>query len=123
MWVNAAPQLLKRALSNLIDNAIKYSAENTKINCFALPEPALSRVTITLADQGWGIPAEALPTIFQVFKRAHAEQQNTPSGSGLGLAFVHAVIIRHFGDISVESEVGVGTTFTVHLPLAATEAE
>lgn len=123
VWINASPQLLKRALANLIDNAIKYSAENTKINCLVVPEPALNRVTITIVDQGWGIPAEALPTIFHVFKRAHAEQQNAPSGSGLGLAFVHAVIVRHFGDISVDSEVGVGTTFTVHLPLAATEAE
>lgn len=74
-------------------------------------------------DQGWGIPADALPTIFQVFKRAHAEQQDAPSGSGLGLAFVHAVIVRHFGDISVDSEVSVGTTFTVHLPTVDSEAK
>ena len=88
-----------------------------------MPEPALDRVTITLVDQGWGIPAAALPTIFQVFKRAHAEQQDAPSGSGLGLAFVHAVIVRHFGDISVESEEGVGTTFTVHLPTVEMDTE
>lgn len=123
VWVNASPQLLKRALANLIDNAIKYSSENTSINCLAVPEPTLNRVTITIMDQGWGIPADALPTIFQVFKRAHAEQQDAPSGSGLGLAFVHAVIVRHFGDISVDSEVSVGTTFTVHLPTVDSEAK
>ena len=119
IWVDAAASLLKRAIANLIDNAIKYSAENTEITCIAKPDPALNRVTLTLIDTGWGIPEEALATIFHVFTRAHAGQENTPTGSGLGLAFVYAVIVRHFGEISVSSTVNIGTTFTIHLPLSA----
>lgn len=117
IWVNASTVLLKRALANLLDNAIKYSAENTTINYLIKRNIEKQQVVISIKDQGWGIPADNLPTIFQVFKRAHSRQENAPSGSGLGLAFVEAVVLRHFGDISVTSEVNVGTTFTIHLPL------
>lgn len=118
VWVNAAPQLLKRAFSNLIDNAIKYSDENTTIRASVHIDKAANRVKITLSDEGWGIPTEAVPTIFQQFKRAHAEHKNTPNGSGLGLAFVQTVILRHLGEITVSSEEKVGTTFSIYLPLA-----
>lgn len=115
-WVSAAPQLLKRALANLIDNAIKYSSANTSITC--LVSQSAHSVIIKIQDQGWGMPAEALDSIFQPFKRIDNQQENAPTGSGLGLAFVHAVVLRHFGEIHVESQLHVGTTFTISLPLS-----
>lgn len=118
VWVNASPPLLKRALANLIDNAIKYSSEHTQINCSIKNNLKKQLVSIIIQDQGWGIPAETLPTIFQIFKRAHSEQPDTPEGSGLGLAFVQAVILRHLGHIHVSSEIDVGTIFTIELPMA-----
>lgn len=114
VWVNAFPPLLKRALSNLIDNAIKYSSENTQIQC--LVQHDAKHVILTIKDQGWGIPEKDLPTIFQAFTRAHTDQKNGPTGSGLGLAFVHTVILRHFGQIHVSSKEHIGTTFTIKLP-------
>lgn len=114
VWAAIAPNLFKRALANLIDNSIKYSPENTTVYCELL---LLNHtVTITIKDQGWGIPAKALSTIFQPFKRAHTSRSDDPSGSGLGLAFVHTVISRHFGKIEVSSTEGVGTTFTIEFP-------
>lgn len=117
IWMNAYPPLFKRALSNLIDNAIKYSSENTRVTCLLDKKP--NQVQITISDEGWGIPKESLPSIFQPFKRAHASQKDGPTGSGLGLAFVHTVISRHFGSIKVKSEVNVGTQFIITLPTIA----
>ena len=117
VWASIAPSLFKRALANLIDNSIKYSLANTTVICKLLLID--NTVTITIQDQGWGIPAKALPTIFQPFKRAHTSRSDDPSGSGLGLAFVHTVITRHFGKITVASTEYIGTTFTIEIPAEA----
>ncbi len=114
LWAAVDPKLFKRALSNLIDNGIKYSSTNTTICCDMHQQD--SNLIIRISDQGWGIPPTDLPTIFQAFKRAHASRSDGPTGSGLGLAFVQTVIHRHFGDICVSSTEGVGTTFTIYLP-------
>lgn len=114
IWAPIAAKLFKRALANLLDNAIKYSPEDTTVYCrLALIDQT---VEIQIQDQGWGIPAQALPTIFQAFKRAHASRVDGPAGSGLGLAFVHTVISRHFGTIEVSSVEGQGTLFTIEIP-------
>lgn len=115
VWVNVAPSLFKRALSNLIDNAIKYSSNQTQVTC--LVKNKENHVQIVIQDQGWGIPKVDLPYIFQPFKRAHATKTDGPKGSGLGLAFVHAVILRHFGEIRVNSKENVGTRFIIQLPV------
>lgn len=115
-WVSVAAPLLKRAITNLIDNAIKYSSKNTTITCSV--SLTSHHAVIKIADQGWGIAPDHLETIFQPFKRAHTDQIDSPTGIGLGLAFVHTVIARHFGTIEVQSKVDVGTTFTIQLPLA-----
>lgn len=115
-WVQAAAPLLKRALTNLIDNAIKYSSKNTTVLCSV--SQTAQHAIIKIADQGWGIAPDHLETIFQPFKRAHADQMGSPTGIGLGLAFVHTVILRHFGMIEIQSEVNVGTVFTIQLNLA-----
>jgi len=116
VWIQANQPMLKRAFANLIDNAIKYSASDTQVQCTLHTHDG--RVIIRIQDQGWGIPPELQKTIFQAFHRAHAQDTNTPHGSGIGLAFVETVIHRHQGRITLESEVGRGSTFTVSLPLA-----
>src|SRR5690606_6937301 len=116
VWIQANQPILKRAFANLIDNAIKYSASDTQVLCTMLTQG--DQVIISIQDHGWGIPSALQKTIFQAFRRAHAHDTNTPHGSGIGLAFVETVIHRHHGRITLESEVGRGSTFTVSLPLA-----
>ncbi len=112
-WLNVDSRLIKRALSNLLSNAVKYSDEGTRIGV----EMACSGsvVTISVRDQGIGIPPEDLTHMFEVFHRA----QNVGSipGTGLGLPIVRQAIQAHGGDVAVESQVGVGTVFTMTIPL------
>jgi two-component system phosphate regulon sensor histidine kinase PhoR len=78
-------------------------------------------VVLTIADTGMGIPKEALPKVFNRFYRVHRPGKEI-KGTGLGLAIVHKIVTGHGGRIDVESEVDVGTTFSVVLPLAPKEA-
>jgi PAS domain S-box-containing protein len=106
-------RLLGHILRNLLTNAIKYSPNNS-ITTFTLTDQE-SRVVFEIKDQGIGIPQEDLPSLFESFHRA-ANVGNIP-GTGLGLTIVKKCIDLHQGEIFVNSEVGVGTTFTVTLPL------
>lgn len=114
LWAPIAPKLFKRALINLVENGIKYSPAHTTVRCVL--QQVEHTIIITISDEGWGIPAKDLSTIFQAFKRAHTNRADQPAGSGLGLAFVHTVIARHFGKISVTSAENVGTAFTIEIP-------
>ncbi len=102
---------LVRLFVNLIDNAIKYTAQGT-VTVVATAEADWVRVTIS--DTGVGIAAEHLPHIFDRFYRVDAAR--TSRGSGLGLAIAHDIARAHGGDITVASQSGQGTTFTVRLP-------
>jgi two-component system sensor histidine kinase BaeS len=75
-------------------------------------------VTVTVKDTGIGIPEEELPHIFERFFRGEEPQEEQIPGTGLGLAIVKEVIELHGGRVTVESEMGAGSTFTVWLPLA-----
>jgi signal transduction histidine kinase len=112
-WLNVDARLIKQALSNLLSNAIKYSGEGTRI-VIALA-CSIDVVTISVRDQGIGIPPEDMTHMFEVFHRA----QNVGSipGTGLGLPIVRQAIQAHGGEVAVESEVGVGTMFTMTIPL------
>jgi signal transduction histidine kinase len=105
---------LVRAISNLVDNAIKYSGADTRIT-FTLARRE-SFWQIRLSDQGRGIDASHLAGIFTPFSRVGENAADNPAGSGLGLAFVKTVIERHNGTISASSTPGAGTTFTIELP-------
>lgn len=116
LYVHGNATMLRRTFSNLIDNAIKYSSEHTTVTCTLTLDH--TDAVVSIQDQGWGIPEHLQPTIFQAFNRAHSAAENAPIGSGIGLAFVQTVIQRHRGFITLESEEGKGSTFTVRLPLS-----
>lgn len=109
--------MLSRALGNLLDNAIKYSGDDTVITCRIRHLPDQACWELTIQDQGRGIAPDRLGGIFQPFTRVDETIQGNPAGTGLGLAFVQAVITRHNGSIRVDSTPGAGSTFTLALPI------
>ena len=107
-------ELMKQVLSNLIENAIKYSHEESHVTVKSREEGSL--VVIEIADNGVGIPAEDLPNIFMKFYRSHNVKTSTIKGTGLGLYLAKYFAELHKGDITVTSEVGKGSTFKLTLP-------
>jgi len=106
--------LIRQVFSNLIENAIKYSPENSRI--LVTTEEASGKVVIQVADQGGGIPEDELSHIFMKFYRAKAAKTSPTKGSGLGLYLAKYFVELHNGTISADSRQGVGSTFTVELP-------
>jgi two-component system, OmpR family, sensor histidine kinase SenX3 len=105
------------ALFNLLDNAVKYSEEGGKVDFTAQVEGF--SVAISVRDHGIGIPHRDLERIFERFYRVDRTRSRATGGTGLGLAIVRHVAQAHQGEVSVESEEGQGSTFTLKLPLAA----
>ncbi len=109
-----------RVIANLISNAIKYSAKGSEIIVHvtqeADPDQDDPYAIIAVQDHGMGIPAQDLPHIFEQFRRGGNVVGKIP-GTGLGLASVRHILERHGGTVSVTSEEGVGSTFTIRLPL------
>ena len=110
--------LLEQAVVNLLDNAIKYSDENKSITITGATDAARGDVTISVADQGIGIPGEHLERIFERFYRVDKARSRKLGGTGLGLSIVKHIVSAHNGSVSVESVVGKGSTFTIRLPAA-----
>jgi len=106
--------LLKTVVTNLIENAIKYSPDGTKI--LVTTEEVENQVVIQVADQGRGIPEEDLGHVFDRFYRARNTRTAIP-GNGLGLYLAKYFVELHNGRIEVESELDKGSTFTVRLPM------
>ncbi len=113
--ISVDPNLIKQVLSNLIENAIKYSNDETKI--LISTEEKGGSVIIQIADQGPGIPADELPNLFMKFYRSQNAKSSTIKGSGLGLYLAKYFVELHGGQVFVESTYGQGSTFTVQLPL------
>ncbi len=111
-WLN--PALMEQALINLVDNAVKYAPTGSPIVISA--EATDKEIIIEVRDQGPGIPAASLPRIFERFYRVDKARSASLGGTGLGLAIVKHIVEAHRGHISVTSQVGRGSTFTVHLP-------
>jgi len=107
--------IMKQVFSNLIENAIKYSPENTKVLVVTEEQDGIIRIQVS--DQGYGISSEDIPFIFSKFYRGALAKTSPVKGSGLGLYLTKYFIELHGGRISVESEVSLGTTFTVELPI------
>jgi signal transduction histidine kinase len=105
---------LGRVLDNLLDNAIKYSPRGGTVEVAIRSEAGFAALSV--ADRGEGIPAADLPHIFERFRRGRNVEGRFP-GTGIGLAGVYRIIELHHGTISVESQIGEGTRFTIRLPL------
>jgi len=108
--------LLERALNNLVDNAIKYAGGRGRIELSASSTED-ERVTLSVADEGVGIPREEQGKLFERFYRGAAGRRSA-RGSGLGLAIVAAIVEGHGGEIELEGQPGVGTTVRLVLPAA-----
>jgi two-component system phosphate regulon sensor histidine kinase PhoR/two-component system sensor histidine kinase VicK len=107
-------------LGNLIDNAIKYSNEGGVIRVIAKVNGNF--VDISIIDNGIGMPESVVSQLFQKFYRSHRSRE-TVAGSGIGLYISKAIVESHGGTISVRSEDGHGSTFTVSLPIYSTVAD
>ncbi len=111
---------MMQVLDNLINNAIRYSPGGGTVSVSTGSTEAGGRewATITVTDTGMGIPESELPHVFDRFFRGERPQMMQISGTGLGLAIVKEIVELHGGRVTVESEAGEGSTFTVWLPLA-----
>ena len=114
--VNGDANLLRRVIENLLDNACKYSPAAAPVNLDLrqIEDHAL----LVVRDQGHGIAAEDLPHVFRPFFRADRSRSRGTGGAGLGLALAKRIIEAHAGSIGIESQLDVGTTVTVRIPIA-----
>lgn len=119
LTVEADPFALRKVFKNLLENAILYSPEGTTITVSWTYHPKDSRITLSIQDEGMGIPPEHLPHIFDRFYRVDKSRSRQSGGTGLGLSIVKELIEAHGARITVESTVGRGTTFTFSLPACA----
>ncbi len=112
---------LSTALGNLVDNAVAYSPQNTRVSVtssLVTDAEGVEWVDIAVADQGIGIAETDLDRVFERFYRVDQARSRATGGTGLGLAIVKHVATNHGGGVSVWSVLGSGSTFTMRLPLA-----
>ena len=111
---------IEQVVHNLIDNAVRYSPQGGRILVSAryLGD---DEVIVEVADNGPGIPEEELHRIWERFYRVDKARSREQGGTGLGLAIVHEIIMKHGGQVEVESEEGEGTVFSFTLPVRDVE--
>ncbi len=105
---------LYQVFINLVDNALKYSREDTTVTINLFEEEG--EINIAVEDQGEGIPADHLPRLTERFYRVDSDRSREMGGTGLGLAIVKHIVSRHRGHLDIDSVLGSGSTFTVRLP-------
>jgi len=116
MVIEADPSQLSMAVKNLVDNAVRYSEGGT---VHISSECRTGCIAVTVTDEGIGIPSTEIPRIFERFYRVDKARSRATGGTGLGLAIVRHVAENHGGKVEVSSELGVGSTFTLLLPVDA----
>jgi heavy metal sensor kinase len=114
---------LHSVVSNLIDNAVRHSPPEEAVEVRVRVPADTGEVLVEVADHGAGIGPEHLPHLFERFYRVDQARGRDRGGAGLGLAIVQALVTAHGGRVSVRSDIGVGTTFSVVLPRAPAPAE
>ena len=112
-------EMWEKIVLNLLSNAFKFTFDG-EIAVRLRVAPAGDRITLVVRDTGTGIPAAALPHIFERFHRVSGGKSRTHEGTGIGLALVQELVKLHGGEVNVESQEGRGTTFTVTIPLGKT---
>jgi len=110
------PSRIERAVANLLSNAVKYSPAGGRV-IIEIDQPAEDLAVLRVRDEGIGIPPEDRKRVFEWFTRAENAKQTKIRGTGIGLAGVKQIIELHGGSVSVDSDVGMGSTFTLQLPL------
>ncbi len=121
------PDQLTQVFHNLIENAVKYGRPATPIRIIVksvdrLPGSSKPGVSVAVLDQGDGIPAVHLPRLTERFYRVDQGRSRRLGGTGLGLAIVKHIVKRHRGRLSIDSQIGRGSVFTVYLPLVPEQA-
>jgi len=106
----------QNVINNLLDNAVKYRKPDHPVNIYIKTWNADDHLWLSIADNGLGLKKESLKKIFEKFYRVHTGNVHDVKGFGLGLAYVKKIVMLHNGDISVDSEYGKGTKFTIKLP-------
>jgi len=113
--INADGRSMEEVFSNLITNAINYTPEGGKITLEGKVTGDFLHIAVT--DTGYGIPPDELPRIFDRFYRVKSDKTRNIVGTGLGLPIVKSIVQAHNGTIKAESKEGVGSTFSVRLPV------
>ncbi|OKP98332.1 two-component system histidine kinase PnpS [Paenibacillus sp. P46E] len=111
---------LRQIFMNLLSNAINYTHEGGSVNIIVVNtqmNDGIETVTFTVRDTGMGIPRKDLPRIFERFYRVDKARSRSSGGTGLGLSIVKHLVELHHGSISVESDLGIGSSFILELPL------
>ncbi len=119
-WVRGSARDLSLLVRNLLDNAIRYTRAGGSIRAYVSAED--DAVVLSVRDTGVGIPSRELQRVFERFYRVDRARSRETGGTGLGLAIVRHVAENHGGVVSVESELGRGTTFEVRLPAPSVES-
>ncbi len=115
-------RMLVTAVRNLLDNAVTYSEPGTRVAVATSLDADDGTVDIAVVDQGIGIPASAQARVFERFYRVDPARARDTGGTGLGLSIVKHVVADHGGEVTLWSEPGHGSTFTIRLPLSPGEA-
>jgi signal transduction histidine kinase len=110
------PDAMAQAFINLLDNAVKYSGDAKQLHVHLGQKGDF--LTLSVTDHGIGIPSEEQSKIFEKFYRVSTGLVHDVKGNGLGLSLVAHIVKAHHGRVTVESEPGRGSTFTIHLPAA-----
>lgn len=118
-FVWADQKRIEQILTNLLDNALKYTPDDAAISVSWEPHQGSHDVLLKVKDQGPGIPKEAHDRLFERFYRVDKGRSRDQGGTGLGLAIVKHIMQRHGGAVWIQSEIGVGTQFTCQFPDAA----
>ncbi len=119
---------LTQVLQNLIENALKYGREGGAVRLSAMPAgsggrwPSRPGIVLAVADDGAGIPRAHIPRLTERFYRVDKGRSRGAGGTGLGLAIVKHIVNRHRGQLLIESDEGMGATFSVWLPIGAERA-